>query len=333
MEKIRTPISDYTPFEGAIIDQQKKLELVYFISPFCDGACTHCWSANTHLGRPMPLSWHRSFWSKVDPERLSVIKLSGGETLLYQDLGAVIRIIRQEVGRTVPIIIFTSGRQISSIKDGEQGITETRAALQANGLVADNVEVHMSADELHASSFYRHHARCGAAMNAAEELRHQKLGMPMLKIAARNFLLACQLEASAGKVSFRGGKLKVHAAAGRLAYHRSRLFGWMDQSMWRELVISSEGLIKAGRASSLAGSVEIRNDGPISLFLLPGAEFLTSACSGKAQAYRIKSAQQAIYLDSGTVDGPGAAIVGWWNLINRHFCGGTANDALSIIGK
>jgi hypothetical protein len=40
-----------------------------------------------------------------------------------------------------------------------------------------------------------------------------------------------------------------------------------------------------------------------------------------------------VYLDKSQKDGEGAALVGWWNIVNRIFYGGTAYEALSLIGK
>lgn len=332
MEKIRSPITDYTPFEGVKIDQQKKIELIYFISPHCDGACAHCWSAETNLGRIMPIAWHQKFWSRVDPNRISQIKLSGGETLLYKDLGKVIQIIRKELGPSVPIVIFTSGRQLASIKKGKDGISETRLAIKAHGLSELNVEIQMSADEFHAGALYQRITHAPATYSKEENERYCLLGEPMLKVAARNFLIACKLEAEDGR-GFKGGRLKVHTGSQRLAYHRQHLFSWMSNNQWRQLVISSEGLIKAGRAKQLEDSFEIQDCGPVSLFLLPGAQFYSTAISSKSQDYRVPQTGQKIFLDNNSLNGPGAAIIGWWNIINRKFCGGSAEDALSIIGR
>jgi hypothetical protein len=134
----------------------------------------------------------------------------------------------------------------------------------------------MSADELHAPSMAR---RAGENTGAA---------CGVLARAARAFLLACEALARR-HTSFGGGRLKIHAAAGRLDFHRKEMFDWMDDKTWSRCVISSEGLVRAGRLAGRPDAVPISEEGPLSLFLFPGAEFLSAPRSARATSLFVRS--------------------------------------------
>jgi len=177
-----------------------------------------------------------------------------------------------------------------------------------------------SADEFHASTISH-----GKTKNAVPPI-------DLLKMGAHNFLIACD-ELQRERPAFGGGRLKVHAALGRLTFHRRDIFGWIDDLTWNTRVISSEGLIRSGRSSSRPDAVILSHGGPLSVFILPGAEFLGSPHSNSAQSYFSFQAGGDVFLDRPLHDEGGAAIVGWWNLVNRVFCGGTACDSLALIGR
>ncbi len=321
----------YTPFWGldATALALPRWEVVCFLSPTCDGRCLHCWSANTFLGVPLPSDWHESFWKDVEPTRLTAVRLSGGEPLLHLELRKILTVIRVALGPDVPIQILTSARSLVSLNDGDTGIEKTAEAIQAAGLVLENVEIQMSADEFHAAPLY------GQVMRRAGEPTapgRAQTPIDALQQAARNFLAACDLLKRQNPF-FGGGRLKVHAATGRLAFHRTRIFGWMDDETWGSRVLFSEGLVKAGRSAGRADAIPLTKDGPMSLFILPGAEFVEDRQSNVAQPYFCPEKDKTIYLDKGERTGKGAALAGWWNLVNRVFCGGSAHDALRMIGK
>lgn len=162
--------------------------------------------------------------------------------------------------------------------------------------------------------------RCEATIPSADALG----------VAAQNFLLACDV-LTRRYPSFGGGKLKIHAAAGRLEFHRRQLHSWMNDDMWARSVIASEGLIQAGRSAARIDATPITTEGPLSLFLFPGAEFFETPHSPRADQYFCRELSIPVYLDTAEVNG-GAVIAGWWNIIQRVFCGGSALDALSLIG-
>lgn len=308
-------------------------EIVYFLHPECGGTCAHCWSAQTLLGRAMPLRWHKGFWKHVDSRKVKEVRLSGGDPFFYKDIGNVVRVIREEIGVEIPILIFTSGRNIISRLSGQEGMEETVRKIIGTGVVFDNVEIHLSADEHHAGSLYRSEKGIRSRPASQREVeRMNELGIHLLQTQVRNFLAACDI-LTANNVGFKGGKLKIHAETGRLEYHRQKIFPWIEDERWEKQALSSEGLIKAGAASDCESAMELLPSPQLSLFIFPGAEFLKAPRTGRAQAYRTLDDRETIYLDIADPEGHGASIVGWWNIINRIFCGGSAYDAYDLIGK
>ncbi|MDO6684604.1 MULTISPECIES: radical SAM protein [unclassified Agarivorans] len=301
-------------------------ELVYFCFPRCDGDCQHCWSHNVYLGRKVPADWHEDFWKNVDSSRLSSIKLSGGETFLYKELPHLIEIIRQNVGNEVPIKLLTSGRPFVSLLSGEDGIEETLSAMKSMGLQWDNLEIHLSADEHHANSWKR-----VSSIKYSEDLTHL-LPNDLLVNAVRNFLGA------SSRLKFThptyDGKLKIHTAHNRLSWHRNALYHWIDDSIWKEAVDSTEGLIDSGRASQNGiGEKYLHSGTSQSIFIIPGTSFSLNSTSPQSERYVSCDGRQTVYLNPSKNKGSGSCVLGWWNLINRHFCGGPVSEALRIIGK
>lgn len=341
MEKVRSIanrvdiLSGYTPYWGIPFEELKnrKWEVVYFLHSYCDGTCAHCWSSQTFLGRVMPVEWHQVFWQYIDPTRVEEIKLTGGEPFLYKNIGKVVEVIRSCVGSEIPIRIFTGGRNIVSLRLGKDGIKDTVQRILQTGIVFDNVEIHLSADEHHAGSLYRANKGIKSRPTSrAEILLMNQLGIPFLQIQVKNFLAACEILVANNK-KFGGGKIKIHAETGRLNYHRQEIFPWIDDMSWKNKVISSEGLIKSGSAENLDSAIELLPSSQLSLFLLPGAEFYQRPKTRRAQKYQNPESQSVVYLDIARIEGCGASIIGWWNIVNRIFCGGSAYDAYQLIGK
>jgi len=323
----------YTPFVGYDHDQLRSRlwELVYFLFPVCDYTCTHCWSSETFLGQPLPLDWHLGFFRAVDPSRLSEIKLTGGEPTLFRKLGDLIRGMRASLGPSVPIRLFTSGRNLVSAIPNEAGVKETISNLLRLGVLNCNLEVHLSADEHHAGSLYRASVGVKTRPQSAEEVgRDISLGLPLLDCRVRNFLAACRIvEDSAGHVV---GKIKVHCDIGRLDHHRGLLYPWITDEEWRLRAVASEGLVRSGAAISIPNSTPLCASDSISMFVMPGAEFYSRPVTGRAQSYR--DGGSSVYLDESRRDGCGACLVGWWNVVDRIFCGGSAKlDAMSVFGR
>lgn len=336
MEKIRprttgvTPYVGYQPFFGIPHERLmgERWQIVCFVSPVCDGTCAHCWSADTFLGRQVPLDWFDSFWSKVNPARVSEIRLTGGEPFLNRDLGAIVRIIRKYLGRKIPIRIFTSGRQIVSATIGQQGVDETISALLSRDVVHQNTEIHMSADEYHAGALYV--ASLPKPVNNPLELSVGEInqrGVALMQVLAHNFLAACEILSGAAEGFM--GRLKIHAENGRLEYHRTEMYHWLSDDEWQKRVIAMEGLIRAGAATKIATSMTLTPNDQLSMFVFPGAEFYEDRITGLGQPYNDRGHQ--IYLDVSHNANGGVAMIGWWNVIDRTFCAGSIGETLKIV--
>ena len=330
---------DYTPFWGINLKNKSKegWELVCFLCPTCSGTCAHCWSADTFLGHPVPISWHKIFWKQIDYSQIQEIKLTGGEPFFFQKIGELIDIIHSSA-KTPPLIkIFTSGQPFISLLDSPKGSIDTTNFFLKRGVVKKNVEIHLSADEQHAGSLYRMQKGITSFSNNSEKKiqRMNQLGIPLLQRQVKNFLAACNI-LEKEFVFFGGGKLKVHAATGRFKYHR-KVFGWIDEKTWKEKVIATEGLVKAGNARKFSKIFpKAFKPFPVlspSLFILPGAEFYQSPFTQFAQSYFDPEKKQKIFLDLGREKGKGASLLGWQNLINKVFCGGSAFDSLDLINN
>ena len=339
MEKIRgkqeiEAAKFYTPFWGLPRQEleDKRWEVVCFLYPYCNGTCAHCWSSQTFLGRVMPVEWHELFWQHINYSRVKEVRLTGGEPLLYKEVGKVVKIIRQSLGPEIPIRIFTGGRGIISLKPGKEGINETVEKIFQMGIVLDNVEIHLSADEHHAGSLYRASRGIRTQPISREDVENMnKLGILFLQTEVKNFLAACDI-LIAGNRRFGGGKIKIHAETGRLNYHRQEIFSWFDDTVWENMVVSSEGLISSGSAKDIKSAIDLSPSSQLSLFLFPGAEFYEKPRTKKAQEYQNPENQDVVFLDMARVKSCGASIIGWWNIVNRIFCGGSAFDSFSLIG-
>ncbi|MBP6989694.1 radical SAM protein [Candidatus Shapirobacteria bacterium] len=334
-KKVDVLSKGYTPYWGIPSEELKDLkwEVVCFLHSYCDGTCAHCWSSQTFLGRIMPIEWYKTFWQHVDPARVKEIKLTGGEPFLYRDIGKVVEVIRSWLGPEIPIRIFTGGKSIVSLKSGKKGIEETVQKILQTGVIFENVEIHLSADEHHAGSLYRASKGIRLRPTLQEDILYMnQFGIPFLQTQVKNFLAACEVLVANNK-DFGGGKIKVHAETGRLNYHRQEIFSWLSDADWENKVISSEGLIKSGSAKNIESATELSPNSQLSLFLLPGAEFYRKPQTIKAQEYQNPENQNTVYLDVARVGGRGASIIGWWNIVNRIFCGGSAYDAYQLISK
>lgn len=339
MEEIRNgmkseKIEGYTPYWGISSEKLEngKWEVVCFLYPYCDGTCAHCWSSQTYLGRVMPLEWHENFWRQVDRSKIKEVRLTGGEPFLYKEIGRVVKVIRQSVGSEIPIGIFTSGRNIISLESGRNGISETVHNILRTGVVLDNVEIYLSADEHHAGSLYRASRGIKSRPVSGKDIEDMnKLGIPLLQTRVINFLAACDILVARNR-GFGGGKIKVHVETNRLKHHRNKIFSWLDETDWDDKVISSEGLIRTGSAKNLDSAINLLPSSQLSLFVFPGAEFYQRPQTNKAQAYYNTENRSKVYLDEAGTEVQGASIIGWWNIVNRVFCGGSAYDTYQLIG-
>ena len=319
---MNTLTSEYKIFEGYSIDYLKsiKWDIVCFVLSVCNGHCSHCWSSETYLGNQMPLSWHFDFWNNINKERVNTITLTGGEPLLFKELGGLIDLLQKKFGNTVPIKIYTSGRGLVSIYETKNGIIETSKNIIQRGFVLPNIEIHLSADEHHLDSLINFY-KIGKT--------NEKDKAILLKTYVSNFLKACDLIRLKEQPDFLG-RIKLHVEYGRLQYHRDVYFSWMSNSDWNTKVIKSEGIIHSGAAKELKNTISIQESDQISLFILPGAEFYSNHVSLIGQPYITKN-HLPLFLGKGRTNGLGASIIGWWNLINKQFCGGTAYDTYKFL--
>lgn len=279
-------------------------ELVYFIYPSCNGTCEHCWSAERSLGRLRPIPWHEKLIQNLSSagHGYSEIKISGGEPFLHREVGYFPILIHEYFGQELPISIFTSGRPFISFEKGETGIERTCLALKNTIKNFDNCSIQLSVDEFHVNSLSRYF---GWQKNDIENNICSYIS---------NFIVACE-QIQVEHPLFLGPKLKIHCNKGRLLYHKNELFKWFPSEWWIRYAILTEGLVAAGRGKSLSGTEELREDGPVSYFLLPGVDFYRNPQSKRGVEYHSVVGDSCLYLDDS--DNSAVLIEGWWNLINR----------------
>lgn len=281
-----------------------KTELVYFVFPFCNGSCAHCWSSDRLLGRVKPLSWHELLIQKLCSIRhdFSEIKISGGEPFLYDELGRFPELIHSYFNPTIPISIFTSGRPFVSWEKGDKGVEYIYLFLTKSITNFDNLSIQLSVDEYHIHSMSK--------FFGWETTETENNACSFIT----NFISACEYIKDKHPL-FLGPKLKIHCNNNRAAYHKEKLFHWFPDKWWNHYVILTEGLIACGRGESLRGTIKLREDGPVSHFLLPGVDFYDTPQTSRAIKYKKWDASTCTFLD----DAPNYAVLmeGWWNLTNR----------------
>lgn len=287
-------------------DLPREWEVVYFITNRCNSNCGHCWSKDTFLGKDMPMEWHRNFLNGLNYKRLKLIKLSGGETTLYKDIAGIIKIIRQN-SNDIPIVIFSNGRFlfhnkiVFSIEEMIKSLNEI-----INGY--NNIEIHISADEFHVKSYANQsNISFDAAVVNYNTMIHNLI--EVTKIVKK--------EATGFNVKF-----KIHCDLARKSFHRE-LYAGISTDEWSTYFIVTEGLIKSGNAANLNTAQEIEPSNMWSAFLMPEAEF-QSKKQDVGQKY-IRD-NEIVFLNKASDTGEGAVILGWWNLINKVYLGGSAYD-------
>ncbi|MGC8544691.1 MAG: radical SAM protein [Athalassotoga sp.] len=314
--------------------RSKKWEVVYFLNPFCSGTCAHCWSANKLLGSYMPVEWHISFFERANFKKIKELRITGGEPLEYKKISIVLdKIVEKNQTFHIPIRILTSGRNILSIKEEQIGIEEALEKLLSIGIVRESVEIHLSADEHHAGSFYDYLiGRNIPIQNLSEIYQRNEKGIRLMKIAIKNFLAACK-KLKEIVPGFRGCYLEIHCEKGRLSYHKN-IYSFISDEEWKQYVIATEGLFNSGRALNLGNNISIPIDKHPPIFIIPGAKFVSeSPSSNLYECYELREkgkTSEKIYLVPTFKDSQGAAIIGFHNLVYNYFCGGSADDALKM---
>ena len=289
-------------------------ELVYFIHPFCDGNCKHCWSSDIELGSLVNLEWHKSFTPKLRGLKIRELKISGGEPFLNKDIRAIIDYIREYLPVEIPITIFTSGRNFLSVKENASGVDEIVNYLKSIINNFTNLSIHLSADEFHAETLYKHLYNVRNTELTETEIKQSE---QLMGIFVKNFISACE-KLKKENPNFNGGKLKIHCDIGRLQYHRNTIYNWMDDNSWSKYAIGTEGLIKTGNAKNIENATEIVESDRWSFFVLPGVKIFETMQSNKSVKYYSKELNENFYLD--TEKNSGIIFAGWWNIINKTLC-------------
>lgn len=327
MEKIREfkPVTGYVPILEQAVLHPDGWEIVIFVFPVCEGTCAHCWSSETYFGRTVGLDWYINFFSKIDFRKIREIRLSGGDPLLYKELGSLIDLINYSSGCRTKITILTAGLGFVSINPNASGLENTILNLKKIGVIKPQTSIHLSADENHAGSLFRYDNGIKKRPSSLEKIHEENYqGFELVETQAKNFLKAMDVLSREEK-GFRGGKLKVHAASGRLLEYRQQVFSWINDNDWQEKVESSEGLFDSGQAAkNFANNIKILPSSQLSLFIMPGAEFYYQPISKRSQAYNFKGKGfSQVYLDN-SKNNLGAAVIGFWNLLEKNFYGGNA---------
>lgn len=278
----------------------QKWEIVYFVTSRCNNNCRHCWSKNNYLGKEIDLEQHRFFFEDLDVGRVANIKLSGGECSLYPFLPELISLIRSYVPNTIPLILFSNGRFLfdasGCIKNVEKAI---------NDLTRNNhIEIHISVDE--------YHIKCFAD---SKNVSFEKAVCEYNKCVNR--LISFSVKSKNVSVKF-----KLHCNIGRSVWHREYLFKNIDEKLWKEYFIVTEGLIKAGNAKEIRESTPIVESDLWSAFVLNGVIFENISNSFTRDEYDFQG--NTLFLNETDRKG-GVVILGWWNLIN-HKCFGVSID-------
>lgn len=276
------------------------IELVYFVFPSCDANCKHCWSSDLMLGRVKSLEWHYRLIDRIaSSNTYSTIKLSGGEPFKNKDIGKLANRLHEKIGPDLPIQIFTSGRPFVSLKRGREGVEETLLALDSYFDIYDNISIQLSVDEFHVQVLERMYKE---ESNIAE----------LARTFIENFMQAC-FEIMKKNPKFKGPKLKMHCAAGRIEHHLD-FYSWFPQDWWNEYVILTEGLVSSGNGKKLENTYKIVPNEMISYFLLPGVNFYPEPKSSRAVLFEDNG--KTAYLDDS--DEHAILIEGWWNIIDRR---------------
>lgn len=286
----------------------QKWEIVYFVTSRCNSNCGHCWSKNNCLGKEVDIEQHSMFFEDLNVSRVANIKLSGGECSLYPYLPELISLIRSYVKNTVPLVMFSNGQFLFDTFGRVKNVKNTINDLTGN----NHVELHISVDE--------YHIKCFA--NSKKISFEQAVGE--YNKCVRELIT---YSANSDNVSV---KFKMHCNVGRSMWHRQYLFKEIDEELWKHYFIVTEGLIKAGNAKEIRESVPIEKSDLWSAFVLNGVVFENVSNGLTRDIYEFHG--NKLFLNE-TDRKDGVVILGWWNLINHIFLGGSIDEFKCFISK
>lgn len=286
----------------------QKWEIVYFVTSRCNNNCRHCWSKNNYLGKDVDIEQHKAFFENLDISRISNIKLSGGECSLYPNLPELISLIRDYVPNSIPLVMFSNGRFLFDAFGRVNNVKKTITNLVGNNYI----ELHISVDEYHIKCFAN--SKKISFEQAVNE--YSKCIRELITYSANS-----------DNVSV---KFKIHCNIGRSIWHRQCLFNDIDEETWKDYFIVTEGLIKAGNAKEIIESIPLEKSDQWSAFILNGVVFENSSNGLTRDTYEFQGHK---YFLNETDRKDGTVIIGWWNLINHNYFGGSIYEFKHFISK
>lgn len=272
---------------------QNQIELIYFVYPTCDGKCKHCWSSNKIFGSVVPKSIHEKIINDIKTLDIGTLKISGGEPFLNKDIGSIVNAFKQ-IG-VKKINIFTSGRPFLTPFQKDKDSIKNFLINQFKDL--NNITIELSADENHIDSVYK------KFYNMSSLTKEE-----MMKNYVKNFLnVCCELKKIYTDFDY---KLKIHCDIDRGDYHANELYDFIDETIWNNNVICTEGLVKSGRNSNNEKAFIIEENKNLSYFLLPGCKI------EKKKDIMIMELKNNHFVNKNK--NSYVIFKGWWNLIDNN---------------
>jgi hypothetical protein len=293
-----------------------KWEIVCFITNKCDNNCSHCWSKKMFLAKEMPLEWYMNFFKQINYNTISQIKLSGGEATLYPWFPQLLMTIRKYAPPEIPIVIYSNGNKFLKMNQDSDITDYIKAVNQIVG-DADGVSFQISADEYHIISY---------SLKNQISLEEGYLIYEKMIVKFLNAIKAINIT----RKTHITGKIKLHCNFGRADFHRKVIYPNIKEKSWDTDFIVTEGLVKSGNAQNIKEAEDIEPSDMWSAFVMPGLKMSNVKCQ-KSQSFVFNDTE--LYLNPSSDDFIGTVILGWWNLINHVYCGGSVDDFIKYLNE
>jgi hypothetical protein len=287
-----------------------KFELLLFVTNRCTNNCEHCWSKDLVLSKEVDLIWYNQFFSMLNSFLISQIKLSGGEVSLYSHLRELVDIIRKYVHCDKKISIFSNGNNL--ISANFENIMQYLLHIVGNN---KNICYQVSADEYHVHSYAKRN-----------NITFEKACLQYTKFI-KTFISAAKAIQLEHDIDF-SVKIKVHCNINRSIFHREVIYADISDDDWNNFFIVTEGLIKSGNATSIKESKEIKISSMWSAFVMPGMSMTNNKMKN---SILFNYNHKTFYLNLSKQEFSGTVILGWWNLINRYYVGGSVIEFLEYL--